>query len=77
MTMQTEMPRLVTLDLYRNSLKTVEKLSRQRGDKKVHAWVMKAIQEVSDLIIQVAKDEMVDIPDEEDSQKKLDEDFYG
>ena len=74
--MQTEIPRLVTLDLYRNSLKTVEKLSRQRGEKKVHAWVMKAIQDVSYLIIQVAKDEMVEIPDEEEEKRKSDEEFY-
>lgn len=74
-----EIPRLVILDLYRNSLSTVEKLSRAQRDKKVHAWAVKARKEVGDLIMQCALDEMEDV-DEEDAdakKKKADEDFYG
>ena len=74
-----EIPRLVILDLYRNSLSTVEKLSRAQRDKKVHAWAVKARKEVGDLIMQCALDEMGDV-DEEDTaakKKKADEDFYG
>ncbi len=74
-----EIPRLVILDLYRNSLSTVEKLSRAQRDKKVHAWAVKARKEVGDLIMQCAYDEMEDV-DEEDAaakKKKADEDFYG
>lgn len=74
-----EIPRLVILDLYRNSLSTVEKLSRAQRDKKVHAWAVKARKEVGDLIMQCAYDEMEDV-DEEDAatkKKKADEEFYG
>lgn len=73
-----EIPRLVILDLYRNSLSTVEKLSRAQRDKKVHAWAVKARKEVGDLIMQCAYDEMEDV-DEEDAaekKKKADEEFY-
>ena len=73
-----EIPRLVILDLYRNSLSTVEKLSRAQRDKKVHAWAVKARKEVGDLIMQCAYDEMEDV-DEEDAaekKKKADEEVY-
>lgn len=74
-----EIPRLVVLDLYRNSLTTIEKLSRAQRDKKVHAWAVKAKKEVGDLIMQCAYDEMEDVgeEDEETRKKKADEDFYG
>lgn len=74
-----ELPRLVVLDLYRNSLVTIERLSRSNRDKKVHAWVMKAKKEVGDLMMQCANDEMEDVGEEseEEKQKKAEEDFYG
>ena len=72
-----ELPRLVMLDLYRNALTTVEKLSRQKVDKKVHAWAVKARKEVGELIMQCAADEMEEVVDEAAKQKKEDEDFYG
>lgn len=73
-----ELPRLVILDLYRNSLTTVEKLSRAQRDKKVHAWAVKAKKEVGELIMQCAYDEMEDVgeEDEEAKKKKAEEDFY-
>ena len=73
-----EIPRLVILDLYLNSLSTVEKLSRAQRDKQVHAWAVKARKEVGDLIMQCAYDEMEDV-DEDDAaakKKKADEEFY-
>jgi len=74
-----EIPRIVILDLYRNSLTTVEKLSRAQRDRKVHAWAVKAKKEVGDLILQCAYDEMEDVveDDEEARKKKADEEFYG
>ena len=77
--MKEELPQLVRLDLYRNAIYTVEKLSRKKGDRKVHAWAMKAKKEVGDLMMQVAADEMYgEVEDtEEDKQKKADEEFYG
>ena len=74
-----EIPRIVILDLYRNSLTTVEKLSREQRDRKVHAWAVKAKKEVGDLILQCAYDEMEDVAedDEEARKKKADEEFYG
>ena len=73
------MPRLVVLDLYRNSLSSIEKLSRAQRDKKVHAWAVKARKEVGELMMQCANDEMEDVGEEteEDKQKKADEEFYG
>lgn len=74
-----ELPRLVILDLYRNALGSIEKLSRAQRDRKVHAWAMKAKKEVGDLMMQCANDEMEDIVEEteEEKQKKADEEFYG
>ena len=74
-----ELPRLVILDLYRNALGSIEKLSRAQRDRKVHAWAMKAKKEVGDLMMQCANDEMEDIVEEteEEKQKKVDEEFYG
>ena len=73
-----ELPRLVILDLYRNALTTVEKLSRANRDKKLHAWVVKARKETGDLIMQCAYDEMEDVGEdtEEEKKRKSDEDFY-
>ena len=73
-----EIPRLVILDLYRNSLTTVEKLSRAQRDKKVHAWAVKAKKEVGELIMQCAYDEMEDVGEEDEAakKKKAEEDFY-
>ena len=77
--MANDLPRLVVLDLYRNAIDTIEKLSRKKADRKVHAWAMKAKKEVGDLMMQVAEDEMFGEVEEtpEDKQKKVDEDFYG
>ena len=77
--MANDLPRLVVLDLYRNAIDTIEKLSRKKADRKVHAWAMKAKKEVGDLMMQVAEDEMFGEVEEtpEDKQKKADEDFYG
>jgi hypothetical protein len=77
--MTTEIPRLVILDLYRNAIDTVEKISRKRVDKKVHAWAVKAKKEVADLMMQVAADEMYgEVEDtSEDKEKKSEEEFYG
>lgn len=74
-----EIPRLVILDLYRNSLATIEKLSRAKIDKKVHAWAVKARKEVGDLMMQCAYDEMDDNEEaaEEDKQKEVEEESYG
>ena len=76
---EMEIPRIVILDLYRNSLSTVEKLSRAQRDKKVHAWAVKARKEVGDLIMQCAYDEMEDINEEDNDPKKeiSEEEFYG
>lgn len=76
--MTTELPRLVVLDLYRNAIDTVEKISRKRVDKKVHAWAVKSKKEVADLMMQVAIDEMYGEVEETeaDKQQKADEDFY-
>ena len=73
-----ELPRLVILDLYRNALTTIEKLSRANRDKKLHAWCIKARKETGDLMMQCANDEMEDVGDEseEEKKKKADEDFY-
>ena len=77
--MSMEIPRLVILDLYRNALSTVEKLSRSRAEKKLHAWAVKAKKEVGDLLKQCALDEMEDIDEESDEAKaiKEEEEFYG
>lgn len=77
--MTTEIPRLVILDLYRNAIDTVEKISRKRVDKKVHAWAVKAKKEVADLMMEVAEDEMYgEVEDtSEDKEKKSEEEFYG
>lgn len=74
-----ELPRLVILDLYRNALGSIEKLSRAQRDRKVHAWSVKARKEVGDLMMQCANDEMEDVVEEteEEKQKKVDEEFYG
>lgn len=76
--MATELPRLVILNLYRDAVDTVEKLSRKKGDRKVHAWAMKARKEVGDLMMQVAADEMYGEVEETeaDKQQKAEEDFY-
>lgn len=77
---EQQIPRLVMFDLYRNALKTVEKVSRSRKDRKLHAWVMKAIDETNDNIIQIATDEMYGEEvetEEERKQKVTDEDFYA
>lgn len=77
--MSTEIPKLVILDLYRNSLDTVEKLSRRRQDRKVHAWAVKVKKEIGDLMMQVANDEMYgEVEDTEEEKKgKADDDFYA
>lgn len=77
--MASELPKLVILDLYRNAIDTIEKMSRKRADKKVHAWAMKAKKEVGDLMMQVAADEMYgEVEDsEEDKMQKAEEEFYG
>lgn len=77
--MTTELPRLVVLDLYRNAIDTVEHLTRKNGDRKIHAWSVKARKEVGDLMMQVAADEMYgEIEEtEEEKQKKAEEEFYG
>lgn len=73
-----EIPRLVILDMYRNAIKTVEKVSRQRGHKKVHAWAIKEQKAVTDMIMQVSEDEMDGIEEEEEEAKKRAEieEFY-
>lgn len=77
--MANELPKLVVLNLYRNAIETVERLSRRYADKKVHAWAMKAKKEVGDLMMQVATDEMYgEVEDtEEEKQRNADIDFYG
>ena len=80
MSNEQQIPRLVIFDLYRNALKTVEKISRSKKDRKLHAWVMKAIDETNKIIVQIATDEMFgeDVEtDEEKQQKVSDEEFYG
>lgn len=80
MSTEQQIPRLVIFDLYRNALKTVEKISRSRKDRKLHAWVMKAIDETNDIIVQIATDEMygeVEETGEEQRQKVSEEEFYG
>ena len=79
MSNEQQIPRLVIFDLYRNALKTVEKISRSRRDKKLHAWVMKAIDETNDIIVQIATDEMYgeEVETEEEKQQKVsEEEFY-
>ena len=80
MSTEQQIPRLVIFDLYRNALKTVEKLSRSRRDRKLHAWVNKAIDEINDNIVQIATDEMygeeVETESDDKSQKVSDEEFY-
>ena len=77
--MTMEFPRLVVLDMYRRAIDTIEHLSRKNGDRKIHAWSVKARKEVGDLMMQVAADEMYgEVEDsEEEKKKKADEDFYG
>ena len=80
MSTEQQIPRLVIFDLYRNSLKTVEKISRSRKDRKLHAWVMKAIDETNDIMVQIATDEMFgeEVDTGEDKQQKVsEEEFYG
>ena len=76
--MNMELPRLVILDLYRNALTSIEKLSRANRDRKVHAWAVKARKEVGELMMQCANDEMEDVVEdtEEEKKKKEDEEFY-
>lgn len=76
---EQQLPRLVIFDLYRNALRTVEHLSRSRKDRKLHAWVMKAIDEINDNIIQIATDEMYgeEVETEEEKQQKAEEEFYA
>ena len=78
MSNEQQIPRLVIFDLYRNALKTVEKISRSRKDRKLHAWVMKAIDETNDIMVQIATDEMYGEVEEseEEKHKKSDEEFY-
>ena len=79
MSNEQQIPRLVIFDLYRNALKTVAKISRSRRDKKLHAWVMKAIDETNDIIVQIATDEMYgeEVETEEEKQQKVsEEEFY-
>lgn len=61
-----ELPRLVILDLYRNALTTVERMSRTHRDKALHAWAVKAKRETSELMVQIAHDEMEEISNEEE-----------
>lgn len=77
--MNVELPRLVVLDLYRRAIDSVEHLSRKNGDRKIHAWSVKARKEVGDLMMQVAADEMYGEVEEseEEKKKKADEEFYG
>ena len=77
--MTTELPKLVILDLYRNAVSTIEKISRKKGDRKVHAWAVKARKELGELMMQVAADEMYGEVEEtdEDKMKKADKEFYG
>ena len=80
MSTEQQIPRLVIFDLYRNALKTVEKISRSRKDRKLHAWVMKAIDETNDIIVQIATDEMFGEEVEtveENRQKVSEEEFYS
>jgi hypothetical protein len=77
---EQQIPRLVLFDLYRNALKSVEKISRSRKDRKLHAWVMKAIDETNDIMVQIATDEMYgeEVESGEEKQQKVsDEEFYG
>lgn len=77
--MASSLPRLVELDLYRNAIDTVERLSRKYADKRVHAWAVKARKEVGELMMQVATDEMYGEVEEteEEKKRKADADFYG
>ena len=77
--MSMEIPRLVVLDLYRNALSTVERLSRSRDSKKLHAWAVKAKQEAGELLKQCALDEMEDVEENSDEsrERKAEEEFYG
>ena len=77
--MNMELPRLVILDLYRNALTSIEKLSRANRDRRVHAWAVKARKEVGELMMQCANDEMEDVGEDDEStkKKKEDDDFYG
>lgn len=76
--MNNELPRLVILDLYRNAIDTVERMSRKHEDKKIHAWAMKTKKELGKMMLDMARDEMTDdIEDEEDKARKQDEDFYS
>ena len=76
--MATELPKLVVLDLYRNALTTVERMSRKDRDKKLHAWAMKAKEEVSQCMVQIAKDEMygeIELTEEE-KEAQAESSFY-
>lgn len=75
--MTTEIPKLVILDLYRNAIDTIEKMSRKKGDRKIHAWAMKAKKEVGNLMMQVASDEMYGEVEDTSEEKKSEEDFNG
>lgn len=77
--MTNEIPRLVLLDLYRNAIDTIEKISRRKVDRRIHAWAVKTKKEVADLMMQVATDEMYGEVEEteSDKQQKAEEDFYG
>ena len=76
--MTTGIPRLVILDLNRKAIDTVEKISRKRADKEVHAWAVKAKKEIADLMMQVANDEMYGEVEETeaDKQQTAEEEFY-
>ena len=76
--MANEIPRLVQLDLYRNALSSIERLSRAYQEKKLHAWAVKAKKEYGERMVQLAKEEMDgSIEDEEEKQRRMDADFYG
>lgn len=76
--MTNEIPRLVILDLYRNALSTIERLSRTYQEKKLHAWAVKAKKEYGERMVQLAKEEMDGtVEDEEEKKKRTDAEFYG
>lgn len=75
----SSLPRLVELYLYRNAVDMVEKISRKKGDRKIHAWSVKTKKEVGELMMQVAADEMYGEVEEtaEEKEKRVEEEFYG
>lgn len=74
---EQQLPRLIILDLYRNALRTVERLSRQKRDKRLHAWAVKSIDEVADVMVQLANDEMYgEVSESEEDKKKIEEEGW-